>query len=62
MGERLELDEATEGYLHYNNVRVPLDHMLGEQGVVLRWLKRAWAAGECIMPCVSSGSASGPWT
>lgn len=32
MGERLELDEATEGYLHYNNVRVPLDHMLGETG------------------------------
>jgi acyl-CoA dehydrogenase len=32
MGERPELDEATEGYLRYTNVRVPLDHMLGEQG------------------------------
>jgi acyl-CoA dehydrogenase len=32
MGEREELDEATEGYVRYNNVRVPLDHMLGEKG------------------------------
>lgn len=32
MGERLEQDEATEGYLRYDNVRVPLDHMLGEIG------------------------------
>ncbi|MCW8158414.1 acyl-CoA dehydrogenase [Stutzerimonas xanthomarina] len=32
MGEREELDENTEGYLRYNNVRVPLDHMLGEKG------------------------------
>ncbi|MBG6287042.1 acyl-CoA dehydrogenase family protein [Pseudomonas nitroreducens] len=32
MGERLEMDEATEGYLRYDNVRVPLDHMLGELG------------------------------
>ncbi len=32
MLERPELDEATEGYLHYDNVRVPLDHMLGEEG------------------------------
>ncbi|MBA1204278.1 acyl-CoA dehydrogenase [Pseudomonas capeferrum] len=32
MGERLEQDEATEGYLHYDNVRVPLDHLLGEIG------------------------------
>lgn len=32
MGERVELDEATEGYLHYDNVRIPLDHMLGESG------------------------------
>ncbi|MBB2497374.1 acyl-CoA dehydrogenase family protein [Aquipseudomonas ullengensis] len=32
MGERVEQDEATEGYLRYSNVRVPLDHMLGEVG------------------------------
>ncbi len=32
MGERVEQDEATEGYLRYSNVRVPLDHMLGEIG------------------------------
>ncbi|BAN48536.1 acyl-CoA dehydrogenase family protein [Metapseudomonas resinovorans] len=32
MGERLEQDEATEGYLRYDNVRVPLDHMLGDIG------------------------------
>lgn len=32
MMERAELDEATEGYLHYDNVRVPADHMLGEEG------------------------------
>lgn len=32
MGERLELDEATEGYLRYNQVSVPLDHMLGAPG------------------------------
>jgi acyl-CoA dehydrogenase len=32
MSERPELDEATEGYLHYDHVRVPLDHMLGEPG------------------------------
>ncbi|WP_296259644.1 MULTISPECIES: acyl-CoA dehydrogenase family protein [unclassified Pseudomonas] len=32
MGERIEQDEATEGYLRYNQVRVPLDHMLGEPG------------------------------
>lgn len=32
MGERLEMDEATEGYLRYNDVRVPLDHMLGGPG------------------------------
>lgn len=33
MIERLEQDEATEGYLHYDNVRVPLDHMLGGEGM-----------------------------
>lgn len=32
LNERVELDEATEAYLHYDNVRVPLDHMLGEEG------------------------------
>jgi acyl-CoA dehydrogenase len=32
MTEREELDEGTEGYLHYDNVRVPLDHLLGEVG------------------------------
>jgi len=32
MLERVEQDEATEGYLHYDNVRVPLDHMLGAEG------------------------------
>src|SRR5690606_21178138 len=32
MGERLEMDEATEGYLRYNDVRVPLDHLLGDVG------------------------------
>jgi acyl-CoA dehydrogenase len=32
MGEREEFSEGTEGYLHYDNVRVPLDHMLGEEG------------------------------
>ncbi len=32
MTEREELDEGTEGYLHYDNVRVPLDHMLGQEG------------------------------
>src|SRR5690606_25613608 len=32
MTEREELDEGTEGYLHYDNVRVPLDHMLGNEG------------------------------
>ena len=32
MTERPELDEGTEGYLHYDNVRVPLDHILGEEG------------------------------
>ncbi|MET0377663.1 MAG: acyl-CoA dehydrogenase family protein [Spongiibacteraceae bacterium] len=32
MTEREELDEGTEGYLHYDNVRLPLDHMLGEEG------------------------------
>lgn len=32
MNERPELDEGTEGYLHYDNVRVPLDHLLGEVG------------------------------
>jgi acyl-CoA dehydrogenase len=32
MTEREELDEGTEGYLHYDNVRVPLDHMLGHEG------------------------------
>jgi hypothetical protein len=45
MGERLEQDKATEGYLRYNNVRVPLDHMLGEQGggfavAQARWRER----------------------
>src|SRR5690606_35266270 len=29
---RPELDEATEGYLHYDDVRVPVDHLLGEVG------------------------------
>lgn len=33
MLERAEQDEATEGYLHYDNVRVPLDHMLGGEGM-----------------------------
>ncbi len=33
MTERAELDEATEGYLHYDDVRVPLDHMLGGEGM-----------------------------
>lgn len=32
MGERVEMDEATEGYLRYNQVRVPADHLLGEVG------------------------------
>ncbi len=32
MGERIEQDEATEGYLRYNEVRVPLDHLLGDIG------------------------------
>lgn len=32
MTERPELDEATEGYLKYDKVRVPRDHMLGERG------------------------------
>jgi len=32
MTESAELDQATEGYLHYDDVRVPLDHMLGQQG------------------------------
>ncbi|HHM5199391.1 TPA: acyl-CoA dehydrogenase family protein [Pseudomonas aeruginosa] len=32
MGERIEQDEATEGYLRYNGVRVPLDHLLGDVG------------------------------
>ncbi|MGE0386343.1 MAG: acyl-CoA dehydrogenase family protein [Gammaproteobacteria bacterium] len=31
-GERPELDEATEGYLQYENLRVPADHMLGGEG------------------------------
>lgn len=33
LNERTELDEATEGYLHYDNVRVPADHMLGGEGM-----------------------------
>jgi acyl-CoA dehydrogenase len=33
MTERAELDEGTEGYLHYDDVRVPLDHMLGGEGM-----------------------------
>src|SRR3546814_13060841 len=33
MLERAEQDEATEGYLHYDDVRVPLDHMLGGEGM-----------------------------
>jgi len=32
MMERSELEENTEGYLHYDNVRVPADHLLGEVG------------------------------
>jgi acyl-CoA dehydrogenase len=32
MLERPELGEATEGYLEYDQVRVPLDHMLGQPG------------------------------
>lgn len=32
MGERIEQDEATEGYLRYNEVRVSLDHLLGDIG------------------------------
>ncbi len=32
MLERPELDEGTEGYLHYDNVRIPADHILGEPG------------------------------
>ena len=31
-GEREELDEGTHGYMHYNQVRVPADHMLGGPG------------------------------
>ena len=32
MNERDDLDEGTEGYLRYNQVRVPLDAMLGAPG------------------------------
>jgi acyl-CoA dehydrogenase len=32
MLERPELDEGTEGYLHYDRVRIPADHMLGGRG------------------------------
>jgi acyl-CoA dehydrogenase len=32
MGERPELDEATEGYLQYEDAAVPLDHLLGQEG------------------------------
>ena len=31
-GERDELDEGTHAYIRYNQVRVPLDHMLGGPG------------------------------
>jgi acyl-CoA dehydrogenase len=32
MLERPELDEGTEGYLQYDQVRIPADHMLGGRG------------------------------
>jgi acyl-CoA dehydrogenase len=32
MNERDDMDEGTEGYIHYNQVRVPLDAMLGAPG------------------------------
>src|SRR5260221_532456 len=59
MNERDDLDEGTEGYIRYNQVRVPLDAMLGAPGEGFKVAQSRLGGGRVHQPAVAKGLRRG---
>jgi acyl-CoA dehydrogenase len=51
-------ENGDHGHVRYNQVRIPLDHMLGDPGEGFRWRRPGSAAAGSTTPCAPSGCAS----
>ena len=54
VGVGTDFDHATHGYVRYDDVRVPGDHILGGEGQAFASHKPAWAVAASTTPCALS--------
>ena len=53
--------QQVHAYLRFTDVRVPLDHMLGEPGQAFVVAQTRLGGGGCITPCARSDRPGGCW-